>query len=184
MARFSKMANIFTGMIAFKALLERFTDQGEKTGWTYIRIPAALAGKLKPGNLKSFRVKGFLDEFPIEGVSLLPMGEGDFIMAINAPMRKGTGKQKGASLQVRLEVDEKPFVVCPDFMESLRDEPKALVFFQGLAKGHQRYFSNWIESAKTEPTRVKRIAQAVNAMAKSQDFGQMVRALKADRMSG
>jgi len=168
-------------MITYKALIRQFEEQGEKTGWTYIEIPAAIAGKLNPGNKKSFRVKGQLDDHPIEGVSLLPMGEGHFIMAINAVMRKGTAKRKGATLRVQLEIDEKPFVICPDLLESLQDEPKALAFFNKLAKGHQRYFSNWIDGAKTEPTRVKRIAQAVNAMAISQDFGAMVRALKKDR---
>lgn len=168
-------------MITFKALIEQFGEQGEKTGWSYIRVPAAIAGKLIPGQKKSFRVKGFLDEHPIEGVALIPMGEGDFIIAVNAGMRKAVRKQKGATLRVRLAVDEKPFVICPDLMESLQDEPRALAFFNKLAPGHQRYFSKWIDSVKTEPTRVKRIAQAVNALSRSLDFGGMVRALKADR---
>lgn len=168
-------------MITFKATIARFAQQGEKTGWMYITIPEVTALKLKPGNKKSFRVKGFLDEHPIEGVSLLPMGEGDFIMAINQSMRKGTGKRKGDVLRVRLEVDEKPLTVCPELLESLQDEPKALAFFNGLAKGRQRYFSNWITSAKTDTTRVKRIAQAVNALSRSQDFGAMIRALKEEK---
>ena len=168
-------------MTNFRAVIEQFAEQGEKTGWSYIRVPAAIAGKLKPGQKKSFRVKGFLDEHPIEGIALIPMGEGDFIIAVNAAMRKAVGKRKGATLQLRLAVDEKPFVICPDLMESLQDEPRALAFFNKLAPGHQRYFSKWIDSAKTEPTRVKRIVQAVNALARSLDYGGMIRALKADR---
>ena len=31
---------------------------GEKTGWSYIEIPAAIAQQLKPNYKKSFRVKG------------------------------------------------------------------------------------------------------------------------------
>jgi hypothetical protein len=45
-------------MIKFTATLLKFDKQGEKTGWTYIEIPADLAQKLKPGNKKIFRVKG------------------------------------------------------------------------------------------------------------------------------
>jgi hypothetical protein len=168
-------------MITFKATIQQFDQQGEKTGWTYIAIPRAIAVKLKPDNKKSFRVKGFLDEHPIDSVSLLPMGEGDFIMAFNQSMRKGTGKYKGAGLRVRLEPDEKPFVVCPELLESLQEETRALAFFNGLAPGHQRYFSNWITAAKTEATRIKRIAQTVNAMVKGQDYGTMIRALKAEK---
>ncbi len=168
-------------MINFKAVIEQFDEQGEKTGWSYIRVPAILAGKLKPGQKKSFRVKGFLDDHAIEGIALIPMGEGDFIIAVNAGMRKAVGKRKGATLQVRLALDEKAFVICPDLMESLQDEPRALAFFTKLPPGHQRYFSKWIDSAKTEPTRVKRIVQAVNALAKSLGYSGMIRALKADR---
>ena len=166
-------------MVTFNALIEQFAEMGEKTGWSYIRIPAAKAGKLKPGQRTSFRVKGFLDEHAIEQVALIPMGEGDFIIAVNAGMRKATGKQKGATVKVRLEVDEKIYVICPDLMESLQDEPKALAFFNKLPPGHQRYFSKWVESVKSETIRVKRIAMAVNAMARSLDFGGMLRDHKA-----
>jgi hypothetical protein len=168
-------------MITFKALIEKFREQGEKTGWSYIRIPASIAEKIKPGRKTSFRVKGFLDDHPIEGVALIPMGEGDFIIAVNTEMRKAVGKQKGEILKVRLEPDEKHFVVCPDLMESLQDEPRAMAFFKTLPPGHQRYFSKWIDCVKTEPTRIKRIAQAVEALSRSMGFGAMVRYLQANK---
>jgi hypothetical protein len=171
----------FKAMFTFKAVIEKFQQQGEKTGWSYIRVPAAVSGKLQPGRKTSFRVKGFLDDHPIEGVALIPMGEGDFIIAVNTDMRKAVRKQKGDTLRVRLDLDEKPFVICQDLMESLQDEPKALAFFKTLPPGHQRYFSKWIDSCKTESTRVKRIAQAVDALSRSLGFSGMVRALKAAR---
>ena len=61
-------------------------------------------------------------------------------------------------------------------MECLADEPAASAFFQSLAGSHQRYFSKWIDSAKTEPTRTKRIALAVNALAKKWGYPEMIRA--------
>ncbi len=85
------------------ATIHKFEKQGEKTGWTYIEVPADIAQKLKPGNKKSFRVKGKLDNYKITGVSLLPMGGGSFIMALNAGMRKGIGKRHGAMLKVQLD---------------------------------------------------------------------------------
>lgn len=44
-------------MISFKAKIERFASQGEKTGWTYIRIPSAVARKIKKDQKTSFRVR-------------------------------------------------------------------------------------------------------------------------------
>ncbi|TMI80840.1 MAG: DUF1905 domain-containing protein [Bacteroidetes bacterium] len=166
-------------MIQFTTRILQFGQQGEKTGWHYIEIPADLAQKLKPGNKKSFRVKGKLDNYSYHGVALLPMGGGSFIMALNKGMRTGIHKRKGAMLKVQLHVDDKPYQLSADFMECLKDEPGAVQFFKTLPRGHQNYFSKWIESAKTEPTKARRIAQAVNGLARKQGFPQMLRALKA-----
>jgi hypothetical protein len=168
-------------MVSFSAILLKFADQGEKTGWTYIEVSADHAEKLKPGNKKSFRVKGKLDDYPIRSVALIPMGEGHFIMAVNADMRKGTGKQKGAKLAVRIEVDDLPAIMSDDLIACLGDEPKALEFFNALSPGHRKYFSNWIESAKTEPTKTKRIALAVNALSRGLGYGPMIREQKANK---
>jgi hypothetical protein len=168
-------------MIQFTTTIKQFAKQGEKTGWTYIAIPAKAAQELKPGNKKTFRVKGRLDNYAIEAIALLPMGEGDFIMALNVAMRKGIKKTKGAKLLVQLEVDKNTPKLPAEFIECLADESKALAFFKSLSKSHQNYFGNWIKTAKTETTQAKRIAQAINALEKGFDFGQMMRALKASR---
>jgi hypothetical protein len=165
-------------MVEFTTTILKFEKQGEKTGWTYIEVPRDIAEKLKPGNKKSFRVKGKLDNHPIAGIALLPMGGGGFIMALNAEIRKQIHKRAGAMLNVKLQVDEKPYQLSREFMDCLSDEPTALEFFQTLPRGHQNYFSKWIESAKTVPTKAKRIAQAVNGLSKKQGYAEMLRALK------
>ncbi|MBI5856684.1 MAG: DUF1905 domain-containing protein [Sphingobacteriales bacterium] len=162
--------------VHFTVTIQKFDQQGEKTGWTYFEIPADIAQKLKPGNKKSFRVKGKLDNYKISGIALLPMGGGSFIMPLNADMRKGIGKRHGAMLKVQLEEDKKGFVFNKDFTVCLADEPKAKEFFQTLSGSHQRYFSKWIDSAKTDETKAKRIAMAVNALAKKWGYPQMLRA--------
>lgn len=168
-------------MIEFTTTILQFEKQGEKTGWSYIEIPADLAQQLKPGNKKSFRVKGKLDAHSIKGVALLPMGAGNFIMALNATMRKVIHKKKGAMLKVRLEVDNKPYELNKEFVECLNDDPSAIAYFKILPKSHQNYFSKWIEAAKTIETKTKRIAQAVNGLSKKQGFGEMLRELKKQK---
>jgi hypothetical protein len=168
-------------MVQFTTVLKKFDEQGEKTGWTYIDISAAIAQQLKPGNKKSFRVKGKLDNYSIKSVALMPMGGGNFVMAVNATMRKGIGKRKGAMIKVELEADNKPLQLCAALMECLQDEPKAIAYFNTLPKSHQHYFSKWIDDAKTEQTKTKRIAQAVTALSKGLHFGLMVRSLKENK---
>ena len=168
-------------MIQFITTLLQFKEQGEKTGWTYIEIPATLADKLKPGNKKTFRVKGKLDNFKINGVALLPMGNGNFIMPFNAFLRKGTGKRKGATITVTLEADDAPLKMNEDFMICLQDDPAALKYFNSLAGSHRNYFSKWIDSAKTEQTKTKRIAMAVSALSRGLGYPEMLREQKAKR---
>ena len=167
-------------MIRFTATMKKFEKQGEKTGWTYIEVFPDLAKKLKPGNRKEFKVKGKLDNHSINRVSLLPVGGGMFIMPINAAMRKVIGKRHGAMVKLQLVEDKTEFVFNKDFIECLTDEPNAFDFFKTLPGSHQRYFSKWIESAKTEPTKAKRIVQTINGLAKRQGYPEMMRALKKD----
>ena len=162
-------------MVEYTTTILQFAEQGDKTGWTYIEIPADIAQQLLPGNKKSFRVKGSLDKYKFEGTSLLPMGGGKFIMPLNADVRKKIHKRKGAMLQVNLSADLKP-MTTPEWMtDCLEDEPAARSYFNGLPKSHQNYFIKWIESAKTEPTRIKRITQAVTALSRRLTFGEMIR---------
>jgi hypothetical protein len=163
-------------MVKYTTTILKFEKMGEKTGWTYIVVPADIAEELKPGYRQSFRVKGKLDNFKIAAVALLPMGDGSFIMALNADIRKGIAKKLGAKLDVQLTADNNPDPVSsPEFIECLKDEPAAFEYFNSLPQGHRNYFMKWIESAKTAPTKAKRIAQAVTAMSRKQDYPTMIR---------
>jgi hypothetical protein len=168
-------------MVKYKTIILRFSKMGEKTGWTYIDIPADVAQKIKPGIKVSYRVKGQLDDYKIKGVALLPMGEGAFIMPLNAEMRKHIGKKHGAMLNVQLEEDKAAFKFNADFIACLEDDPVAKKFFDTLPGSHQKYFSKWIDSAKTETTRAKRIAQSLNAFVRKMNYPQMMRSLKKEK---
>ena len=162
-------------MVKFMAIIKKFEKQGEKTGWTYIDVPSAIANEICPGQKKSFRVKGMLDAYKIKQVALVPVGGGDFIMALKTDLRKAIGKQKGAMLQVQLTLDKDLYQLNEALMECLADEPAALDFFISKPLSHQHYYSKWIESARTETTRAKRIAMSVSSLAKKIDFGEMLR---------
>ena len=167
-------------MVTFTTTILKFGEKGEKSGWSYIEIPHNIAGQLKPGTKTAFRVKGRLDDFAIKGVSLIPMGGGNFIMALNATMRKGIRKSKGAMVKVQLTIDA-PYEILPELLDCLSDEPQAMTFFKLLPRSHQNYFSKWIEAAKTNPTKAKRISETVTALLKQQGYGEMMRSLKKDK---
>jgi hypothetical protein len=168
-------------MIAFNTIILQFDSQGEKTGWTYIDIPADIAQQIKPGNKKSFRVKGMLDNLTVAGMAVMPMGGGNFILALKADVRKAIRKNAGAMLAVRLEEDKDYKVEVPaDLQECFDFEPEALQQFNILPRSQRDYFIKWIESARTNDTRAKRIINTVNAMLRKWDYGTMIREMRKE----
>lgn len=151
---------------------------GEKTGWTYIEVPAEFAAQLNPGVKSSFRVKGKFDDMAIKQIALIPMGDGNFIIPINANMRKLLGKRNGYTITVSLTLDKSAFKFNADFMDCLADEPTALTFFNTLTGSHQKYFSKWIDSAKTIETKTKRILISIKALSLKQGYSEMIWANK------
>lgn len=168
-------------MIQFTATIQQFAEQGEKTGWTYVAVPADLAEQLQPGSKKSFRVKGKLDGYAIKAVALIPMGGGAYILPLNAAMRKALRKKKGSMLDLRLSVDNQPLAVPPALLDCLADEPDAKDFFGQLKPSHRNYFIKWIGGVSSEAAVAKRIAQVVTAMLHKQDFVTMIRSQKAEK---
>lgn len=165
-------------MISFSIVISKFNSNKEKTGWSYIEISERQAEKLKPGTRVSFRVKGLLDNFPIQKVALLPMGDGKFILPFNATMRKGTKKKVRDKIKVQLELDERTITPSTQFIRCLKDDPGAFDFFNSLPKSHRAYFSKWIDSAKTTLTKANRIRMAVIALGSGQGYSEMIRANK------
>ncbi|GGI25598.1 YdeI/OmpD-associated family protein [Pedobacter mendelii] len=169
-------------MIQFKAEIERFETMGEKTGWSYVFLPGALANEIKEGCKKSFRVKGRIDLLEIAGIATIPMGEGDFIIALKGELRKKLNKKEGALLELSLQEDKDFKIEMPEDLEiCLSEEEHLMQNFLKQPKSHQNYYINWINSAKTEPTRTKRLVMTVNAMDKKQDFGTMIRESKVNK---
>ena len=164
--------------ISFEAELLKVDKKGEKSGWTYIEIDAELTNRLAPGNKKSLRVKGMIDNHRIEKVAVLPMGNGTFILPVNGAMRKAIARTHGSVVKVVLSLDRSTFQTDSDFEECLSQSNSATAFYKSLTPSHQRYFSKWISDAKTMETKANRIARTINALEKKMHYGQMLQAAK------
>jgi len=170
-------------MVSFKAKIERFESMGEKTGWTYVFIPQTIANRIKPDCRKSYRVKGKLDSTQVEGMSFVPMGEGDFILALKGSLRKQLKKEEGHTLNLELEEDKTFKIEMPEDLEiCLSEEKHFMENFLSMPKSHQNYYINWLNSAKTDKTRTKRLSQIIIAMDKKMDFGEMMRSNKGQSL--
>ena len=152
-------------------------------GWAYVEVPHAIANRLKPDYKQVFRVRGEIDGHVFSGLALMPKGEGDYILAINGRMRKVLKKGVGDVLSLSLEEDRDFTIEMPEDLEVclLDDEADLMARFMALAKSHRNYFIKYINEAKTEPTRAKRMAMTIEAMTLGLDFGAMIRLDKARR---
>ncbi len=165
-------------MVTFTTILQKFAEKGEKTGWTYLEIPADIAQEIKPDTKVSFRVKGTIDKFPIKLTALLPMGDGSFMIPMNAQTRKGIQKGEGATVTASFEEDTDELPQSEELLLCLEGEPKALEAFQKLSKSYQNYYSKWIESAKTIETKTKRIAMTMQSLLTGMSYQEMMRNYK------
>ncbi len=168
-------------MISFKALLQKFGNKGEKTGWTYIDISENIAQRLKPSCKKSFRVRGEIDDHPIKAIALTPMGNGNFILTVNAEIRKSIKKIHGSMVEVKIEEDMEGLLPDRELIACLKDEPLAYGYFKNLPPSHQNWFSNWVKSAKTETTITKRISVIVKACSQKMSFSDMMKTYKEEK---
>jgi hypothetical protein len=165
-------------MFSFKSIIQKFANKSEKTGWTYIDIPQDVILKLKLKNKKEFRIKGVMDDVAFERLAVYPIGEGNFIIAINAELRKKLGKKEGAMLSVKFELDKSEALQSQELLDCLKDDKIALKQFNSLLLSHQNYFHRYIYTAKGADTKAGRIVNTINAMHQKMNFGEMIRSLK------
>jgi len=165
-------------MYSFQAIILKFASKGEKTGWTYVDIPPDIIPKLKLKTKKEFRIKGMMDDVKFERMATYPIGEGNFIIAINGELRKKLGKKEGAMLSIKFELDKSEALQSQELIDCLNEDPIALKQFNSQPLSHRNYFHRYVYTAKGADTRAGRIVNIINAMYKKQNFGEMIRSLK------
>jgi hypothetical protein len=146
-------------------LLEKFTGKG---GWTYASIPEVLKNRHSPFGW--VKVKGSIDNYEFRNYRLMPMGNGSLFLPVKAAIRKLIGKKEGDWVKVILYADNAPTEIPEELQLCLKDEPEIYKTFLSYSDGEQKAFIEWIYSAKTEETKVDRIARTLNKLAKRQKF--------------
>ena len=73
--------------------------------------------------------------------------------------------EKGIKLPAKSKSTEKKEIVVPDYFEKiLAKNKKASATFYAFAYSHRKEYIQWITEAKTEETKNKRIAQAIEML--------------------
>lgn len=97
--------------------------------------------------------------------TITPMG-GRFLIALSAANRAAAGVAGGDEVEVELEVDTAPrvFPLPPELEQVLAGDEQALAAYGALSFSRQRALAEPIALAKTDATRDKRLAAAIEAL--------------------
>ena len=148
-------------LLKTKLLLEKFPGKG---GWTYAQLD-----EIKPSKDTPFgwvRVKGRIDDFCFSNYRIMPMGNGKLFLPVNAKVRKQIKKEAGDYIEVELYKDDTPTEIPEELLFCLKEDMDAFKAFQKKSDGQKKALIDWIYDAKTDETKINRIAKMMNDLIK------------------
>ena len=97
--------------------------------------------------------------------TLFNMG-GRPLLGLNREVREGAGVEPGQTVQIELRRDDEPRVVeIPADLGAVLDRDRAVRdFFDSLSYTHRKEYVRWIEEAKREETRTRRLEKSVELL--------------------
>jgi hypothetical protein len=89
---------------------------------------------------------------------------GEFMVGFSKEVREGAGVAAGDTITLELKLDSAPRTVevPPALAQALDGDPEAKTTFEGLAFTHRKEFARWVDEAKREETRERRVTQALD----------------------
>jgi hypothetical protein len=153
-----------------KQSFEAVLVKGGEGSWTRVNIPFDVGTVF--GKKGHVQVKGRIDGCLFEKSKLMPAGNGRYWLPVNERIRKAIHKSDGDPVSVEIEADEGCLVLDmpEDFSAELQKHPAAAAFFEGLAKGYQRWFIESVTSAKKAETRRRRMEKAMEKLSAGKRF--------------
>lgn len=140
----------------------RATIENAEQGGAFVTIPfdvEQVFGK------KRVKVKATIGGEPYRG-SLVRMGGACHVLGVRKEIREKIGKTFGDEIEIVLEEDTAPreVTVPQDMRQALAGNPEAEAFFKQLSYTHQKEYVRWIEEAKRDQTRQRRIGRAIELL--------------------
>jgi hypothetical protein len=143
-----------------------FKTEG-KGAWTFVEIPEIPMPKAAFGMLK---VKGKIDDYEFSNMHLMPIGNGHLGLAIKSEIRKKIRKEAPDMVHITLYEDKTPLIIPQELLLCMEYEDGVLEKFETYSDGQKRAFIDWINSARTEQTKIDRIAKTIVMIQNSKKF--------------
>jgi Bacteriocin-protection, YdeI or OmpD-Associated/Domain of unknown function (DUF1905) len=91
---------------------------------------------------------------------------GEFLVGLNKAVRQEAGVEAGDAVEVTIELDTAPREVdVPEALaNALAGDSDARAAFDRLAYTHRKEYARWIDEAKRQETRERRVAQSLQML--------------------
>ena len=152
--------------IRFSAKLFRPTATAKVGSWTFLTLPKDASAKLPSRGMTT--VEGTINGFPFRA-TLEPDGQRSHWLRVDRKLREAAGADAGdvVTLEIAPSGEEPEPRVPADLRRALAAaHPKARAVWSDISPVARRDWIQWIESAKREETRLKRIENGCDMLAK------------------
>ncbi len=143
----------------FKAVI-----QNAGGGGAFVEVPFDVE---KEFGSKKPKVKALIEGIPYRG-TLVRMGTECHLLLVLKSIREQAGKTFGDEIKVTVEPDteERVIEVPAELKTAFKVEKEAKASFEKLSYTHKREYVTWINEAKKEETRHKRITKTIEMLKK------------------
>lgn len=113
---------------------------------------------------KAFPVKATINGFTWSG-RVSRMG-GKNLLGMSKERREGAGVEAGDKAEVSIELDlsERTVETPPALAAAFKKDKAAKKIYDGLAFTHRKEFARWVEEAKKEETRERRVTKTLEML--------------------
>lgn len=140
------------------------TIQNAGGGGAFVEVPFDVEQAF---GSKHPRVKAMIEGVPYRG-TLVRMGTECHLLLILKSIREQIGRTFGdeVKVSVELDVEERVVTVPEELKRAFKSDKEAKAAFEKLSYTHKKEYVTWIEEAKKEETRARRIAQTLEMLKK------------------
>ncbi len=155
-----------TSSIGFKARLLRPAEPPKGTSWTFLILPKDASAKLPTRGMTT--VQGLINGHPFQS-TLEPDGQGGHWLKVDRKLREAAAAEAGDDVSLDIApvaLEPEPKVPAELRKALAAANPKARAVWSDITPVARRDWIQWIESAKREETRLKRIEDGCDMLAR------------------
>ena len=150
---------------AFEAPIEKFGVGKKRVVWYNVLIaPPDICAQLPLGEFPRLRVEGEIADIPVAN-AFMPTGDGRHYVIVAPNVLKNGNARLGDYVEMRFRIADQDHVDVPtELANAIAAKRGAADVWEALTPGKKRMLAQHVHSAKTPPTRAKRVQEAVDAL--------------------